>query len=367
MASTRIHIDEARLGRVQKQDRFATGVLTAIVAIVMLIVVSMVAYILFEGISTLFQPGFLTEPSRANGTQGGVLYQLFDSFYLLLITLIISVPISLGGAVFLVEYAPDGPVRDIASTAIETLSSLPSIVVGMFGFLVFSVQLGWKYSIISGAVALTMFNIPILVRVIQQALEDVPQAQRDACLAMGLTRWEATLHILIPEAMPAIVTGIVLSAGRVFGEAAALLFTSGMSSPVRLNFLSLNLSSPTCAWNVFRPGESLAVHIYKIYGEGSPEAQQIVWGTAALLMICVLLFNVIARNRSGIVRHPGLPVERGGEREARARERQGRERRGRALHQGRQRVLWRPPCTAQYVARLPQGRDHGAHWAFGLR
>ena len=220
MASTRIHIDEARLGRVQKQDRFATGVLTAIVAIVMLIVVSMVAYILFEGISTLFQPGFLTEPSRANGTQGGVLYQLFDSFYLLLITLIISVPISLGGAVFLVEYAPDGPVRDIASTAIETLSSLPSIVVGMFGFLVFSVQLGWKYSIISGAVALTMFNIPILVRVIQQALEDVPQAQRDACLAMGLTRWEATLHILIPEAMPAIVTGIVLSAGRVFGEAA---------------------------------------------------------------------------------------------------------------------------------------------------
>lgn len=204
-------------------------------------------------------------------------------------------PISLGGAVFLVEYAPDGPIRDIASTAIETLSSLPSIVVGMFGFLVFSVQLGWKYSIISGAVALTMFNIPILVRVIQQALEDVPQAQRDACLAMGLTRWEATLHILIPEAMPAIVTGIVLSAGRVFGEAAALLFTSGMSSPVRLNFLSFNLSSPTCAWNVFRPGESLAVHIYKIYGEGSPEAQQIVWGTAALLMICVLLFNVVAR------------------------------------------------------------------------
>ena len=103
MASTRIHIDEARLGRVQKQDRFATGVLTAIVAIVMLIVVSMVAYILFEGISTLFQPGFLTEPSRANGTQGGVLYQLFDSFYLLLFTPVISVPIRLGGAFFLVE------------------------------------------------------------------------------------------------------------------------------------------------------------------------------------------------------------------------------------------------------------------------
>ena len=294
-ANAGLAVDTWHIVRAQRMDRIATGVLTAIAGLVMLIVVSMVAYILYEGLSTLLTPGFLTQPSRANGAAGGVAYQLFDSFYLLVITLLISVPVSLGAAVFLTEYAPEGPITHIASTAIETLSSLPSIVVGMFGFLVFSVNFGWKYSIISGAVALTMFNIPILVRVIQQALEDVPQAQRDACLAMGLTRWEATLHILIPEAMPAIVTGIVLSAGRVFGEAAALLFTSGMSSPVRLNFLSFNLSSPTCAWNVFRPGESLAVHIYKIYGEGSPEAQQIVWGTAALLMICVLLFNVIAR------------------------------------------------------------------------
>lgn len=295
MASTRIHIDEARLGRVQKQDRIATGVLTAIVAIVMLIVVSMVAYILFEGISTLFQPGFLTEPSRANGTQGGVLYQLFDSFYLLLITLGISVPISLGGAVFLVEYAPDGPVRDIASTAIETLSSLPSIVVGMFGFLVFSVQLGWKYSIISGAVALTMFNIPILVRVIQQALEDVPRSQRDAGLAMGLTRWETTIHVLLPAAMPAIVTGVVLSAGRVFGEAAALIFTAGQSAPV-LDFTNFDLSSPACPWNVFRPAETLAVHIWKINSEGVvPDLTAISNGTAAVLMVCILAFNILAR------------------------------------------------------------------------
>ena len=295
MAKSATQAQDAYLERSQRNDKIATGVLTLIVGLVMVVVVSMVLFILSQGISTLFKPGFLTEASRANGTQGGVAYQLFDSFYLLVLTLVISLPISLGGAVFLVEYAPDGPITSIASTAIETLSSLPSIVVGMFGFLVFSVNFGWKYSILSGAVALTMFNTPILVRVIQQALEDVPASQRDACLAMGLTRWETTVHVLIPVAMPAIVTGVVLSAGRVFGEAAALLFTSGMSSPVRLNFLSLNFSSPTCAWNVFRPAESLAVHIYKIYGEGSPEAQTIVWGTAALLMICVLLFNVAAR------------------------------------------------------------------------
>ena len=285
----------ARIRRSMRADRIATAVLAAIVGVVMLIVVSMVAYILFQGVGQLVKPGFLTEAARSNGTAGGVAYQLFDSFYLLVITLVISVPISLGGAVYLVEYAPDGPVTRIASAAIETLSSLPSIVVGMFGFLMFSVNFGWGYSLISGAIALTMFNIPILVRVIQQALEDVPSSQRDACLAMGLTRWETTVHVLIPAAMPAIVTGGVLSAGRVCGEAAALLFTSGMSSPARLNFLSLNFASPTCAWNIFRPGESLAVHIYKIYGEGSPEAQSIVWGTAALLMICVLLFNVLSR------------------------------------------------------------------------
>lgn len=295
MAKSATQAQDDYLARSQRTDKIATGVLTLIVGLVMVIVVSMVLFILSQGIGTLFKPGFLTEASRANGTQGGVAYQLFDSFYLLILTLVISLPISLGGAVFLVEYAPDGPITSIASTAIETLSSLPSIVVGMFGFLVFSVSFGWKYSILSGAVALTMFNIPILVRVIQQALEDVPSSQRDACLAMGLTRWETTVHVLIPVAMPAIVTGVVLSAGRVFGEAAALLFTSGMSSPVRLNFFTLNFASPTCAWNVFRPAESLAVHIYKIYGEGSPEAQTIVWGTAALLMICVLLFNVAAR------------------------------------------------------------------------
>ena len=213
---------------------------------------------------------------------------------MLVITLLISVPISLGAAIFLVEYAPDNWVTKAASTAIETLSSLPSIVVGMFGSLFFVVTLGWGISILAGAMALTMFNIPILVRVIQQALEDVPRSQRDAGLAMGLTRWETTLHVLLPAAMPAIVTGVVISAGRVFGEAAALIFTSG-SAAVNINFASVNLSSPRNPWNIFRPAETLAVHIWKLKMEPSPGNDVIVWGTAAVLLICVLLFNVLAR------------------------------------------------------------------------
>ena len=166
---------------------------------------------------------------------------------------------------------------------------------GLFGFLFFVLYMGWGFSIIAGAVALTMFNIPILVRVIQQALEDVPRSQRDAGLAMGLTRWETTIHVLLPAAMPAIVTGVVLSAGRVFGEAAALIFTAGQSAPV-LDFTNFDLTSPACPWNVFRPAETLAVHIWKINSEGVvPDLTAISNGTAAVLMVCILLFNVLAR------------------------------------------------------------------------
>ena len=283
----------AHAARIGKRDKLATVILTVIVGLVLALLAAIVIYILAQGLWKVFQPGVITNPST-NKELPGIAYQLFDSFYMLVITLIISVPISLGGAIFLVEYAPDNWVTSAASTAIETLSSLPSIVVGMFGSLFFVVYLGWGISIIAGCLALTMFNIPILVRVIQQALADVPRSQRDAALAMGLTRWETTLNVLLPAAMPAIVTGVVISAGRVFGEAAALIFTSG-SAAARLNFASTNLAAPTNPWNIFRPAETLAVHIWKLKMEPTPGNDEIVWGTAAILIICVLLFNVLAR------------------------------------------------------------------------
>ncbi|WP_308581997.1 phosphate ABC transporter permease PstA [uncultured Parolsenella sp.] len=283
---------DAHARRIGAQDRLATGVLTAIAGLVLLLLAAIVAYILFRGLGKVFQPGFLVNDS-ADKTLPGIATQLFDSFYMLIITLAISLPISLGAAIFFVEYAPDNWITSAASTAIETLSSLPSIVVGMFGSLFFVVVLGWGISIIAGALALTMFNIPILVRVIQQALADVPQSQRDAALAMGLTRWEATMNVLLPAAMPAIVTGVVISAGRVFGEAAALIFTSG-SAAARINFAAA-ITSPRSPWNIFRPAETLAVHIWKLKMEPTPGNDEIVWGTAAVLIICVLLFNVLAR------------------------------------------------------------------------
>ncbi len=281
--------------RLRREDSAATVVLTAIVGLVIVLLAAIVIYILVMGAPKLFDIGFLTSAPESLKAGGGIAPELFNSFYLLVLTLLISVPISMGAAIFLAEYAPPNAFTTVAKTVIETLSSLPSIVVGLFGLLLFVQHFGWGYSIISGALALTLFNIPILVRTIQQALENVPRSQRDAGLALGLTRWETTMHVLIPAAMPAIVTGIVLSAGRVFGEAAALIYTAGLTAPT-LDFGCFDLTSASCPWNVFRPAETLAVHIWKINSEGLvPDLDAISDGTAAVLIVLILAFNLIAR------------------------------------------------------------------------
>lgn len=286
---------KAQVARVKREDKIATGILMAIVAFIFILLAALIVYIIASGAQKAFAPSFLTGKPEQFKEGGGIGPELFNSFYLLVLTMIISIPLSLGAAIYLVEYAPGNRVTHIIKTVIEVLSSLPSIVVGLFGFLLFVIYFGWGFSIISGAFALTIFNIPLLVRVIQQALESVPTTQRDAGLALGLTRWETTIHILLPTAMPAIITGIILSAGRVFGEAAALIYTAGQSAPM-LDFTCLDFSSPTCPWNIFRPAETLAVHIWKINSEGVvPDLAAISNGTAAVLMICVLLFNLIAR------------------------------------------------------------------------
>lgn len=287
--------EKAYAKRIAAQNDVATGVLTLIVGFICVVLVAIIAYILINGFGKLVDINFLTGDPEQFKAGGGIGPELFNSFYLLILTLVISVPISLGAAIYLSEYAPVNKITNAVKTVIEALSSLPSIVVGLFGFLFFVLQMGWGFSIISGALALTMFNLPILVRVIQQALEDVPRSQRDAALAMGLTRWETTIHVLLPVAMPAIVTGIVLSAGRVFGEAAALIYTAGQSAPA-LDFTNFDFTSPSCPWNIFRPAETLAVHIWKINSEGVvPDLEAVSNGTAAVLMVCILAFNIIAR------------------------------------------------------------------------
>ncbi|WWY82149.1 phosphate ABC transporter permease PstA [Pediococcus pentosaceus] len=275
-------------------DKIATAVIYLLVGIVILILVALLGFILITGLPHVTWP-FLTSPASAFNAGGGIGDQLFNSFYLLFLTLLISFPISLGAGIYLAEYAKKNRVTEAIRITIEVLSSLPSVVVGLFGFLLFVVQFKLGFSIISGAIALTFFNLPLLTRNIENSLNGVSNLQREAGLSLGLSRWKTVTKVVVPAALPGIITGIILSAGRVFGEAAALIFTAGQSAPV-LNYANWNPFSGDSPLNIFRPAETLAVHIWKINTEGiMPDASQVSAGASAVLIIAVLVFNLGAR------------------------------------------------------------------------
>lgn len=207
----------------------------------------------------------------------------------------ISTPLSIGAGIFLAEYAPKNGVTEVFKTAIEILSSLPSVVVGLFGYLFFVIKLHLGFSVISGAIALTFFNLPLLTRNCENALNDVSPLQRQAGLSLGLSRWKTMTKIMLPEALPGILTGVILGAGRVFGEAAALIYTSGQSAPT-VDYSNWNPFSATSFLNPTRPAETLAVHIWKLNTEGLvSNAHAISSGASAVLIIVILLFNLGAR------------------------------------------------------------------------
>lgn len=212
-----------------------------------------------------------------------------------MLTLIITVPLGLGAGIFMAEYARPGKLTNFIRLVVEVLSSFPSIIVGLFGLLLIVNTFNLGFSLISGALALTFFNLPLMVRITEQAFRTVPKQQKEAGFALGLSKWKIVTSVLLPVALPTIITGTILSAGRVFGEAAALMFTAGMSSP-RLDFSNWNPLSPSSPLNPFRPAETLAVHIWKVNSEGlAPDALQIAAGASAVLVLTVLIFNLAAR------------------------------------------------------------------------
>lgn len=278
----------------KKMDKLATGVLYSIATVIVIILTALILFILVRGLPHV-NWDFLTSRSSSYKAGGGVGIQLYNSFFLLIITLLISVPLSTGAGIYLAEYAKKGHLTNFIRTCIEILSSLPSVVVGLFGYLIFVVQFGYGFSILSGALALTVFNLPQMTRNVEDSLRHVHHTQREAGLALGLSRWETILHVVIPEALPGIVTGIVLASGRIFGEAAALIFTAGQSAPA-LDWSNWNPLSVTSPISIFRQAETLAVHIWKVNSEGTiPDATQVSAGSAAILLIFILLFNLSAR------------------------------------------------------------------------
>src|SRR5699024_1521754 len=278
----------------KKIDKIATTVLYTIAGIIVAILASLLLYILVKGLPHVSW-SFLTGRSSSYEAGGGIGIQLYNSLFLLVITLIISIPLSLGAGIYLSEYARKGRLTNFIRTCIEILSSLPSVVVGLFGYLIFVVQFQYGFSIISGALALTVFNLPQMTRNVEDGLRNVHHTQREAGLALGLSRWETVIHVVVPEALPSIVTGIVLASGRIFGEAAALIYTAGQSAPA-LDWSNWNPLSVTSPISIFRQAETLAVHIWKVNSEGTiPDASQVSQGSAAVLLIFILIFNLSAR------------------------------------------------------------------------
>ena len=278
----------------KKLDKIATAILYTIAGIIVTILASLILYILVRGLPHVSW-SFLTGKSSSYQAGGGIGIQLYNSFFLLVITLFISVPLSMGAGIYLAEYAKKGRVTNFVRTCIEILSSLPSVVVGLFGYLIFVVQFEYGFSIISGALALTVFNLPQMTRNIEDSLKNVHHTQREAGLALGISRWETVLHVVVPEALPGIVTGVVLASGRIFGEAAALIYTAGQSAPA-LDWSNWNIFSITSPISIFRQAETLAVHIWKVNSEGTiPDGTLVSAGSAAVLLIFILIFNFGAR------------------------------------------------------------------------
>lgn len=273
--------------RAKIADRAATGALYAVAGFFLLLLAAFTVYILSKGFVSL-------KPEYLSFTRQGIGIQFFNTIYLVFLSLLISVPIGVAAGIYMAEYAGNGSLTRFLRTCIETLASLPSIVVGLFGYLVFLVMTGQHWNLLAGALAVSILNIPQLTTVTEDALQGVPELYREGSLGLGATHWQTITGVLLPAALPRIVTGIIMAAGRGFGEAAALLFTSGMSSDV--NFTNWNPFSPNSPLNAMRPADTLAVHIWALKTEGvDANAAQLSDLSSAVLILMVFAFSLGSR------------------------------------------------------------------------
>jgi phosphate transport system permease protein len=280
--------------RSRRNDRLATMVLWATAILALALLGGIIVYLLVASIGVV-SPAFLFgDPSDTE--LGGIFPFFWNSLYILGLTMLISTPIGILAGIYMAEYAGENRLTNSIRFAEEAISSVPSIVVGLFGLIAFVNLTGWGYTAMSGALALTLFNLPLLARLTEQALRAVPDEERAGSLALGATKWQTVRHVILPLAIPGIITGIILTAGRVFGEAAVLLFTAGQSSPTHYDMTNFDLSDPNSPWSPFRPATTLAVFVWRNNAEGlSPFATELADGSSAILLGTVLVFNVSAR------------------------------------------------------------------------
>jgi phosphate transport system permease protein len=261
-------------------DQAGTILLWAVALLIVAILVAFLIYILRRGLPHVSWQFLIGRP-RIIQAGGGVGPFLFNSFYLLILSLLFAVPIGMGAGIYMAEYARPSRFTDLIRMSTEALATVPSIVLGLFGMIVFVQWTGLGFTILGGALTLALLNLPVLVRVTEEAIRAVPDAFREGSLALGATRYQTLLRVVLPAAMPGLVTGLILVAGRVLGETAILIFTAGTTAS---RVVSLDLT---------QGGATLAVHLWAVQGNPiMPDARQIADASAAILIMMVLLFNL---------------------------------------------------------------------------
>ncbi|RQD76835.1 MAG: phosphate ABC transporter permease PstA [Candidatus Syntrophonatronum acetioxidans] len=246
-------------------------------SLTLLILVAIIGNVLSRGLGFI-DLEFLLETPRQMGREGGIIDSIISTFYLIIISLLIATPVGVGSAIFLTEYKKKGKLLRLIRFTTESLAGIPSIIFGIFGFAFFVIFCGMGWSILSGGLTLSLMILPTLVRTSEEAISSVPNSFREGSLAMGATRWQTISGVVIPSALPGIITGIILSTGRAVGESAAVILTAGSA-----------LGIPR---TLFDPGRSMSVHLYVLAVEGI--SMEKAYATGAVLIMAIVLINLMA-------------------------------------------------------------------------
>ncbi len=266
---------------VRTSDIILKGLLYLCAGFSIALLIGIMGYVLVRGIPNVTWQ-FLTTVTSTTAKTYGILGNIVNTLYIIVITLLIATPLGVGAAIYLNEYAKPGRIVRAIEFTTETLSGIPSIIFGLFGMVFFGTTLGFDYSILTGAFTLTLMILPLITRTTQEALKTVPDSYRSGALGIGATKWYMIRTILLPSAMPGILTGIILAIGRIVGESAALLFTSGSGYYLPRNVFS----------KVLEPGGTLTIQLYLFMQRANYDE---AFAVAVVLLVIVLAINGLAK------------------------------------------------------------------------
>lgn len=270
--------------RKRTSDVFVSGLINLSAAFSVILLAGIIVYVFVKGIRSVNLQFLTTVTSTLNKTVG-IAGNIVNTLYIIVITLLIATPVGIGSAIYLNEYAKPGKLVRAIEFTTETLSGIPSIIFGMFGMMFFGTGLGLGYSILTGSLTLTLMVLPLITRNTQEALKTVPDSYRSGALGMGATKWYMIRTVLLPSAMPGIITGVILAIGRIVGESAALLFTAGsgyLLPKSGIGFLKKILES----------GGTLTIQLYLSMAKAEYAT---AFGIATVLLVIVLVINWLTK------------------------------------------------------------------------